>query len=337
MKRLLAASLIALPTPALGLDRAPDYAALADAAEAGWTAWATGAEREYEVERIEGGRVLFWHTKRSKASKLERAAERTIRAFDALFPPQERTADDPPPRCAVLVELANAEDFAALAETLAQQNAALASWAPNAARGVGFALEDPLAAGWLLEVPQSEVWSPENELVNRLARLLTIERFGRQPNWLEMGLAWQFELTICKDVFCFPYRAGFVSKKEHRSWDSQLAAAMRARGDTPIGVEELAGWPRGTWDEVRGPLSWGAAAMLARHYEEELPKVLEAFAAERRKEGRRTHPDGSWETIPDYEIPTGRQTELLDSICAVDFAKELTRFAKSPRGYARSR
>jgi hypothetical protein len=171
----------------------------------------------------------------------------------------------------------------------------------------------------------------------RLTRLLTLERFGRLPHWLEMGLAWHVELVVCKDVYCFPFRAGFVSKKEHKSWDARLAAAMKARGERPLDVAELAGWRRGTWDEERGPLAWGAAALLARHFAEELPALLAAYAAERRQHGRLVRADGSWEALPDWEIAAERERELLDATLRVDFAAELTRFARAPRAYRPSR
>jgi hypothetical protein len=336
LKLLLAAGLAAY-----GMGRAQEPAA--SAGQEPWSGWAAelllsdDAPSTYAPNAVAEGRVVVWCSKRSKASRLTRAAERSLAAFDALVPPSTREKEAPPAHAAVLFELANRESLESLTAYLGKRYESLAGWAPAAARGVGFALEEPLSAGWLLEVPENEVWSPENELVNRLARLLTLERFGRLPHWLEMGLAWHVELVVCKDVYCFPFRAGFVSKKEHKSWDARLAAAMAARGASPIGVEELSGWARGTWDEQRAPFAWGAAAMLARHYAAELPALLATYAGERRQHGRITHADGSWEALPDYELAPERERELLDAILGVDFAAELTRFARAPRSYRRSR
>lgn len=324
------ALLLPLGHPTLG----GDYEAAARVAEEEWSAWAADA---YESRAVAEARVLAYGSKRSSTSKLARSAELTVRCFDSLFPPEPRPADAPPRRTAVLVELANEEDLASVTAFLATRHPELAGWSRSAAKGVGFALGDPPCAGWLLDVPQNEVWSPENELVNRLARLLLLERFGLEPNWLELGLAWHVEICVCKDVYCFPYRSGFVSKKEHKRWDARLAEVMKARAGAPVALGELTGWARGNWDEVRAVLSYGAAVMLARHYGVELPAVLSAFAAERREKGREVHADGSWVTIPDYEIPEERQRALLDAILGVDFAAELTRFAAAPKGYRRPR
>jgi hypothetical protein len=173
--------------------------------------------------------------------------------------------------------------------------------------------------------------------VNRLARLLFIERYGRLPYWLSQGLAWELELRVCKDVYCFPFRTGFVSKKEHKTWPTRLTAVMKARGERPVTVDELVGWTRNTWNEERAMLSWGAAAMLAKHYDGELPRVLAAYAKLRAEEGRETNPDGSWQWIPDYEISAEKEKEILDRELGVDFAAELTRFARKPKGYRRPR
>jgi hypothetical protein len=260
-----------------------------------------------------------------------------VSRFDDLFPPAGREAEAPPRRTAVLFPLSGPKAFASVAGFLGRKYPRLAAWAGAAPNGVGFLLEDPLCAGWLLDVPKNEVWSPDNEQANRLARLLLAERYGRQPYWLAQGLAWELELEVCHDVYCFPFRTGFVAKKEHRRWPARLAALMAARGDRPLTLAELAAWPRNTWNQDLAVLSFGAAGLLARHYPDELPPVLAAFAAVRRQDGRTTHPDGSWELIPDYEIPAPKQLEILNHELGVDFEAELTSFAKHPKGYHRPR
>jgi len=251
-----------------------------------------------------------------------------------LLADSERAAGSTP-RSAVLFELAGPSSFSAVASFLGKKVGRLAGWAAKAPAGTGFLLEDPLAAGWLVSVPKVEVWEPDNELVNRLARLLTAERFGRQPQWLAQGLAWYVELEVCKDVYCFPFRTGFVSKKEHKSWPRKLAALMAARAEQPIEITELTGWRRNSWDENSATLSWGAVRMLAEHYREELPKVLAAFAELRNTEGRNVAEDGSWSWIPDYEVSAEGSLEVLDRELGVDFMAELKRYARRPNTYRR--
>ena len=293
-------------------------------------------EARYSPLATSKGRVLLWIPRGAKSSKLKKSSEKALKAFDELFdgaPHVEGCA----PRTAVLVPLAGPKSFASVTGYVAKKTPRLAGWAAGAARGTGFLLEEPLVAGWLQDVPEVEIWSPENELTNRLARLLTLERFGRQPQWLAQGLAWHVELSVCKDVYCFPYRTGFVSKKEHKSWPKQLGDLMQARPERAVELAELSGWRRNTWDETSAALAWGAVTMLAKHYEEELPGVLAAFAAERVAHGRDVAEDGSWTWIADYEIPLERQAALLGEVLGVDFAAELDRYARKPKGYRRPR
>jgi hypothetical protein len=319
------------------------YEAAADDALELWADWASAQLRgAVEVEApgsfvdAADARVLIGYAKGSSASKLRKQSEKAVKVFDRLFEEAEHV-DGCAPRTAVLFELAGPRSFASVTGYLAEKQPRLAAWAEAAPRATGFLLEDPLCAGWLREMPGSEVWSPENELVNRLARLLVVERFGRQPQWLAQGLAWHVELEVCKDVYCFPFREGFVSKKEHRSWPRRLAELTAERGERPIEMSELTGWARNTWNEQSAALAWGAATMLAEHYEEELPRVLAAFAAERVKEGRDVAADGSWTWKPDWELPAERERELLDAELGVDFLAELGRFASRPKGYRRPR
>lgn len=308
-----------------------------------WKEWAESDELSGDLEKryssvvAADSRVLLWYPKGEAKGKLTRASSKAVDAFDELFPPKTRESDAPPPRTAVLLPLAGPKSFASVTEFIGRVVPRLAEWARTASRGVGFLLEDPLAAGWLLEVPDREVFEPENELVNRLARLLTIERYGRVPFWLGQGLAWQVELDVCKDVYCFPFRSGFVSKKEHKSWPTRFTATMDARGERPITMEELSGWQRNTWDEEKALLAWGAVSMLAKHYEKELPGLLAAYARLRAKEGKKTEADGSWQWIPDYEISPEAEHEILDRELGVDFLAELNRFARKPRSYVRPR
>jgi hypothetical protein len=280
--------------------------------------------------------VLLWHSKGSNKSKLRKSCEKTLKVFEALFEKAPR-AGGCEPRTAVLFEFAAPKDFASVCAYLGRELPSLSGWAQTAPKSSGFLLEEPLSAGWMASVPGSEVWSPENELVNRLARLLTTESYGRQPQWLAQGFAWHVELEVCKDVYCFPFRAGFVAKKEHRSWPQQLASQMEARAERAIEMGELTGWKRNTWDEASAALAWGAATLLAEHYRAQLPKVLAAFAALRVEEGRDLADDGSWTWIPDYELPAEKEREILDRELGVDFLVELGRFAAKPKSYRKPR
>ena len=314
-----------------------DHVAAAQTARATWSPWAEEREAAgsaYEALAAADSRVLLWHSKRASASKLVRATEKTVRFFDALLPP--RPSADPgavEPRAAVLLELDGADALASVTAWLGAHFPHLAGWAAAGGSGLGFVLEDPLAAAWLAQAPELEEWNPENELVNRLAQLLLLERDGRMPQWLAQGLAWYVELGVCRDVYCFPFRAGFVGKKEHKGWGRALAALIAERGEAGFGMDELAGWARGTYDEERAALAWGAATMLAGSYPGELAAVLSGLATIRDRDGRTLHADGSWEWTSGYEIPAESQRAVLDQALGVDFLAELARFARLGHGY----
>lgn len=333
----LAGSLPATPLPA------GDYDQAEQAAKEAWEDWAGRAltgrqvEKGYSSMAVADSRVLVWYPKGASKSKLKSVSTKAVAAFDKLFDPGERDEQAPARRSAVLFPLAGPKSFTAITARAAELEPRLASWATSATRGVGFLLDSPLSAGWLLSVPDSEVWNQENELANRLARLLTLERFGRLPHWLSQGIAWQIELGVCKDVYCFPFRTGFISKKEHRSWPRRLPEHMDARGETKVTANDLFGWSRNTWKADSAALSWGAVAMLAKHYPEEFRKALIALRDLRTKDGRKTESDGSWTLIPDYEIPAEQGLEILDRELGVDFLAELDRYARKPKTYRKPR
>ena len=90
-------------------------------------------------------------------------------------------------------------------------------------------------------------------------------------------------------------------------------------------IDDLAGWKRGTYDNDRALLAWGAASFLAKRHAETLPLLLEDLHALRDKESKTTKPDGSWTIDPDYEVPAAKQLELLKARAGDDFLEALAR------------
>jgi len=305
-----------------------------------WQAWleacAAAGGSAYATEDVADGRILLVYPKRHGAGRDRHEIERTCKLFDALVPPPAEPPEHPVP--AVLVDLEDQEDLGSAARFLGTRFPYLADWAERAGEGVGFVLEHPLVAAWVRTVPGvDKEWRPENELVDRLAQLLLEQRHGREPQWITIGLAWCIELEVCRDIYCFPYRAGFVGKREHKGWTEALAGIAAARGERPFSIDDLAGWPRGVYDDERAAVAWGAATLLVRYYPEALPQVLQELAELRVRDGRVTHPDGSWEAIDGYEVPAPKQLEVLDRALGFEFLPELARFAVQGRSYVHRR
>jgi hypothetical protein len=318
------------------------YEVAIGAAQSTWEGWAKtkaggldAVEKSYKAQSSPDQRVLIWSPRGTSASKLMKTSKKSIKQFDDLFKGQARSAGAPEKRVAVLFPIVGPKSFARITAQVGRAVPRLAGWGTGAVKGVGFLLEEPLSAGWLLKVPNSEVWNVENELVNRLARLLTIERFGRQPHWLAQGIAWHIEQKVCKDVYCFPYRNGFVSRKEHKSWSKRLPLVMAARGDRALSATDLHGWTRDSWNADSAVLASGAVDMLAKHYSAELPKVLDAFMGLRNKDGRTTEADGSWQVIPNYEIPADQEQQILNESLGHNFLEQFERYARAPKRYRR--
>lgn len=306
-----------------------------------WLEWTAerliaGEAPGYVPEDAAKGRVVLLRSSGRSPGKAKKSIEKTCAAFDDALPAPKGSADAAP--VPVLLALEDGPSMSSAVAFLGKRYPYLEGWAKGAVEGVGFVLEDPLSAAWLESVPGLEKeWNPENEVVNRLAQLLLVARAGRQPQWLALGLAWCIELDVCKDIYCFPNRTGFVGKREHKGWDKVLVQLRESRGETPFTIDDLAGWTRGTYDDDHAALAWGAATLLAQHFEERLPQVVDELAGVRDRDGRTTHPDGSWEAVPGYEIAPEAQREILDRVLECDFLAELGRFAAEGRAYSRRR
>ena len=318
-----------------------------------WIPWA--AEHGYRLELTDDQRVLLVLRANQKQCSEELALVAKVAALvDRIAPlptPDEpaaeaageaRSAPDPAPDSvpAVLLKLRNADDAASAVDLLAARNDYLASWAPAAKRAPGFVLEQPLAGAWLEQGDGLEEWSPEAELVHRCAQLLLLRRFGQQPYWLTLGLAWHAEMEIRGGVWCFPYRDEFVFATEHTDWDKALAQVFGKRDAPELTMARVASLRRGGFDREAALIAWGAARWLAEHGPAErgngaLPKLLTELRAYRDEHGREWVDDRTWVLRPGYEVPVEAQAELLARAAGADALAEIGRFFAKPRGYKR--
>ena len=289
-----------------------------------WSLWAQA--HGYVLELDPELRRLFVHAEKRGVSAEVTILTRALEAVDKLAQP----AANKTPELLVILELEGPKDFGLLLDDLAQRFAYLAPWAQSEKQQLGFVLEQPLAAAFLASAPDVKEWNPKNELANRTAQIALFERFGRLPNWLMQGLSWNVEMSVCGSIYCFPFRSGFVARKEHKSWTEQLKAlfAAPALGSKPrqLTIDDLAGWKRSTYVNDRALLAWGAASFLAKRHAVALPLILEDLHAIREQDSKLTKPDGSWKLNPDYEVPAEKQLEILKLRASDDFIDALQRF-----------
>lgn len=211
----------------------------------------------------------------------------------------------------LLFVLKDEEAQGALLDRLAARAEHLRAWAQGARALTGFVLEDPLCGAFLLAAEGQKEWDPDNELVNRLAQLLVLRRFGREPHWLVQGFAWHVEERVCGAIYCFPHRTGFVGIGEHSGWDKSLARRFKALPEKPVEAEDFALWRRGSYDEETAHLSWGLVSFLIHDHPEQLPAFAEALRRFRDEHNRVPREAGGWERDPAYEVPPGEQARLL--------------------------
>jgi len=233
------------------------------------------------------------------------------RLEDFDLPPLTPEAEMPPlpHQVPVLLEARNPKDYESALEALVEGCPWLADWAGATGKGTyGLVLPRPLVGAWLANAPANEEWDPLNELVNRYAQLLVIDRAGVQPYWLLSGIAWEAELRVRGAIYCFPYRDGFVGIGEHGGWAPRLRTLFGARADRPPTAAEISALERGTYVDDQAALAWGTARWLLDAERAALPRVLADLDRVRRKQGIEVHEDGSWTTIPGWDWPA----ETLD-------------------------
>jgi hypothetical protein len=173
-------------------------------------------------------------------------------------------------------------------------------------------LEEPAVGALAFFAGAREEWDPMNEVAHRAAHLLIVQRFGHQPNWLRVGLSWSLEQDVRGSIYCFPGRNEFVSVAEHGGWSSELTSAYRSRSAAPITIEELCRLVRGRFQTEAAARAWGAARYLVEHERAALPRILSDLRAAWDETSRVTHPDGSWERKPDFELDAAAQRAVFE-------------------------
>jgi hypothetical protein len=217
-----------------------------------------------------------------------------------------------PHQVPVLLEARNPKDYESALEALVEACPWLEGWAGAQGKGAyGLVLPRPLIGAWLADAPANEEWDPLNELVNRLAQVLVIDRAGVQPYWLLSGLAWEIELRVRGAIYCFPYRDGFVGVGEHGGWAPRLRTLFGERSGRPPTAAEIASLKRGRYVDDAAALAWGTARWLLATERAALPRVLSDLDQVRRKQGIQVAQDGSWTTIPGWDWPDEALDEVL--------------------------
>jgi len=296
-----------------------------------WRPWT--ADHDYRMDLSQDGRALLLTLDDSKGRKRAKKnlalVEDVLERMDAILAVQAPMAEassgtaeagapgdgrpSPEVAAAVLVEMDALADHTAAVDFLVESHDYLNAWGAVARGLTGFVLERPLVAAWQPKAGLKEDWEGEstNEMVNRLAQLMTLRRVGRLPYWLSMGIAWHVEMEELDGVFCFPYRSGFVSSSEHGQWDRALRNEFKSRKE-PLAMAELTKLQRGTFDLEAAQMAWGVVTFVTRYH----PGALAAISADLQQtwdeKSRKTNADGTWTRITDFEPSDGDQLDAFE-------------------------
>jgi hypothetical protein len=319
--------------------------------------WVPFAEKyRYRMTLTDDGRVLLLSPKNRSTSKELGLIEKTCAYVDEILPAPAGAEPVPVPpqkpapgsggeggeptwhtefswgagewkrdaETVVLVQASDAGDYVHAVEHLAASFDYLKSWVASARGFAGCTLEQPLAAIWLLADKDLEEWDPANELVHRLATLLVLRRFDRQPPWILQGLAWHVEYELRKTHYCFPWRSQFVFETEHTAWESMLKAFHRRT--LQLRMDNVVALSRGNFQLEHARDAWGAASFLVNHHGDTLPTLLEDLRALQQEKGVVHNADGTWQRIPGYEPTAADQLPLLQKAAGEDVLAQLLEF-----------
>lgn len=217
---------------------------------------------------------------------------------------------EPDTETVVFLVLLNDSHLAATLDFLAGAFDYLRGWSHEARAFTGFTLQRPLAGAFVEAAEGQEEWDPSAEVVNRIAQLLALRRFGQLPYWATQGLAWQAEFALRGAVYCFPYRDEFVWATEHSDWDVSLARLFEDR-KRKLMTSDFMNWRRGRYEDGPAKIAWGVMDYVRREYPKELPLILWELGAVRDAGSRVPTGEGTWERDRSYEVPAGEQERIL--------------------------
>ncbi|MEM9379902.1 MAG: hypothetical protein AAGB93_08110 [Planctomycetota bacterium] len=308
------------------------------------------AANDYHVALSEDGRVVLITRSRKASKRRIKLVEEALDAFDQLLAPPDRSGSEeafvvaewgvgdhvPDAEPVVLIEVEGADPYRSLLTGIGAERPQLEGWARSQFSQPGFAEERVSTAAWQ-SAPDGfevgDVWRSENELVNRLARLLVHRSFGPQPTWLRIGCAWRVEMAVQGSIYCFPYREEFVGVAEHGGWEAELKRAFKKRKKRPLELGEFASWRRNRWSDEHAQLSWGFVEYLARHEPTALPAIAEAFRARYKAGFRTTFDDGTWRTDPTFQVPPDDQLDVLRTSAGEDVMERASAFFRAGKRY----
>ncbi len=254
-------------------------------------------------------------------------AEQLAADFPRFFP----EAKEPPPLADEEIDGADPSNpfplfliqtmpvYTALAERMEAEHEYLKGWAAKAANLQGFHLYRPRIVVCL----SGTYGDPRHWVLHELVHVMAYPRYGRQPFWVEEGMAWYVEDALLKGVFAFCYRSNFLWDAEKSGWSNDFAGLLK-REKAPS-VLQLASLRPGTYTagdlgvkDPRALLAYGFIAFLSNERRDEFVSMMHAFAKDAAEVG---------DFEASYEVPVETQRRILEATFGADLDKDLASFA----------
>lgn len=318
-----------------------DLPATARARVEEWSGWARQAG--YRMDLDPSGRVLMLcQSKFNRSVRREmQLVEETVEVFDELaggaLPRPTSGPQAKPTEVAVVVRVRNQADMESLLTHVGGEHPYLQPWVRENLDTIGARFWEPSVAAWIEVDLDRDEWRPENELVHQTATMLLRERFGTVPAWLEAGVAWNVELEVCRTIYAFPGRAGFVGVEEHKGWESALKRTLRKQDEVVLSAGHFDAWTPGTYDDHQAGLAWGMVAFLGEHRPASLGAILSDLGDFHAASSIETRADGSWIKLPEFVVPASVQKQIFRRWAGDDVYEECTAFLREGSRYRPSR
>ena len=302
-----------------------------------WAGWAE--ENGFRMDVDPTGRVLMLcEAKRNRTVRRELdLIEKTLDAFDGLvgkeLPMPTADWNEPADEVAVIVRVRDMDSMQSFVGHVASRHPYLQTWAKGNPDTMGARFWEPSVAAWIEVGLDRDEWRAENELVHQTATMLTRERFGTLPSWLEAGLAWNVELEVCRSIYSFPGRSGFVSIQEHKGWASSLKRTFQRNDEMTLVAENFDAWTPGVYDAHQAGIAWGMVAFLQEYRPDCIGSILTELGECYESGSVVTRDDGSWERIPEFCVSAEVQSEIFKCWAGEDVYEECTEYLRQGSRY----
>ena len=217
---------------------------------------------------------------------------------------------------AVLVVTADVESYGGVLDRMVERDSELREWAIQAKARTGFVWEGPVVGALQAEPEDVKDYEVDNEVANRVGRLLLRRRYGDLPYWIVQGFGWEVERGAAREIAAFPFRE--EAEDEDKNWEQSLQAQFKDRKDRALSLEDFAHWPRESYYGPYARISWALVTQLLKRDSEAFDAYCHDLRREWDKKNRSYAEAGRWRRLRTYQTQIELQGSLLEEHFGAD-------------------